>query len=58
VDINDLTIVLTHYNQSLGASAGAPSPVPEPSSLALIGFGALVLWTFARRRPIAQRRLM
>ena len=30
VNINDLTIVLTHYNQSVGSSAGGMAAVPEP----------------------------
>ena len=44
VDINDLTIVLAHYNQSIGASAGGYlSAVPEPSSLVLVGLGLFAL---------------
>ena len=33
--INDLTIVLCNYNQSLGSSGGDLSAVPEPGALAL-----------------------
>ena len=40
MDINDLTIVLANYNQSLGAGIKA---VPEPSVLALVGVGAIAL---------------
>ena len=45
VDINDLTIVLANYNQTLGASgvgssaAGVISAVPEPFALALLAAG-------------------
>ena len=46
VDINDLTIVLAHYNQTAGSSLAA---VPEPSSVALLA-GAACLVVFACRR--------
>ena len=49
VDINDLTIVLAHYGDSLGTS-GALSAVPEPSSLVLLGIGAIGLLAVASRR--------
>ena len=35
VDINDLTIVLSHFGQSAATSAAAVSAVPEPSALLL-----------------------
>jgi probable HAF family extracellular repeat protein len=43
VDINDLTIVLAHFGQSAGSSLGGMTAVPEPSTLVLIGVGAMVL---------------
>ena len=55
VDINDLTIVLSHYNQSLGASAAGMTAVPEPSGVGLFGIGAISLMAYAWRR-LAQRR--
>ena len=44
MDINDLTIVLAHYNDSAGSSAGAMAAVPEPTiaALALSALAALV----------------
>ena len=41
VDINDLTIVLANYGQSIGSSATGMAAVPEPSTLVLIGVGAI-----------------
>ena len=35
VDINDLTIVLAHYGNTVGSSAAGMAAVPEPSSLLL-----------------------
>ena len=42
VDINDLTIVLAHYNQSVGSSATGVAAVPEPSTIAIISAAALL----------------
>jgi hypothetical protein len=50
VDINDLTIVLANYNQSLGSSAGGIRAVPEPSALATLAAGLLGLLAYAWRR--------
>ncbi len=44
VDINDLTIVLANYNQTVGASLAA---VPEPGALALLAAGLAGLLAFA-----------
>ena len=52
VDINDLTIVLAHFDQTFGATPGGNvSAVPEPSSLVLVGAGAVSLFACSRRRP-------
>ena len=42
VDINDLTIVLSHFGQSV--STGSPSTVPEPGSLLLAAAAAAPAW--------------
>ena len=47
VDINDLTIVLAHYGQNLGSSAGAMAAVPEPSAIAIIVAALLGLLAYA-----------
>ena len=50
VDVNDLTIVLANYGQTAGA-AGIKA-VPEPSSVVLLGAGAIALLGYAwGRRP-------
>ena len=49
VDVNDLTIVLANFGQTLGASAGRMAAVPEPSSLMLIGLGIAALVAGVRR---------
>ena len=41
VDINDLTILLSNFNKS--AAAAGIEAVPEPSTVALIGAGAIGL---------------
>ncbi len=50
VDINDLTIVLANYGQSIGSSATGMAAVPEPSTLVLIGVGALGVLGYMQRR--------
>ena len=50
VDINDLTIVLTDYGETFAAGLAA---VPEPSSLVLLGVGAIGLLVFALRKRTA-----
>jgi hypothetical protein len=50
VDINDLTIVLADYGQSLGSSTPGMAPVPEPSSVVLLGIGAIAVPAYARPR--------
>ena len=49
MDINDLTIVLANYNQSLGSSDPSPATVPEPSTLLLVLVGLLTLSVPFRR---------
>jgi hypothetical protein len=49
VDINDLTIVLTNYGKTAGVSAGGLAAVPEPTSLVLLGVGAIGLLVLSRR---------
>ena len=53
VDINDLTIVLANYGQGVAAPAAGVAAVPEPSSLILVGLGAVALLVCVRgcRRP-------
>jgi hypothetical protein len=46
VNGSDLNIVLSNYNQSAGATAA----VPEPSTLVLLGMGAVVLVGYSCRR--------
>ena len=50
VDINDLTIVLAHYGQTLGSSAAAMAAVPEPSAIAIAAIALLGLLTCAWRQ--------
>jgi hypothetical protein len=49
VDINDLTIVLAHYNQSAGASGAGMAAVPEPSTVAIAAAALLGLLACCRR---------
>ena len=50
VDINDLSVVLTNYDKSIGSSAAGMAAVPEPSCLALLFVGTCGLLAFARHR--------
>ena len=50
VDINDLTIVLAHYNETAGSSAGPIAAVPEPSVLLLLAAGLAGLLAHAWRK--------
>ena len=43
MDVNDLTIVLTNFGHTAGASAGGISAVAEPSTLLLTAAGLLGL---------------
>ena len=43
VDVNDLTLLLAHYNQTLGSSGPSLASVPEPSALLLVLAGLLLL---------------
>ena len=57
VDINDLTIVLAHYGQSVGASAAGVAAVPEPASWAMLAAAlSAAAWAVARRRNQPKRR--
>ena len=47
VDVNDLTILLSNFGQSIGASSTGIKAVPEPSTFALLGIGAIALLAFA-----------
>ena len=50
MDINDLTIVLAHYNQTVGASAaGSLSAVPEPGASCCLAAGVAGLLAAWRR---------
>jgi hypothetical protein len=49
VDVNDLTIVLSNFGTTYGASSGIQG-VPEPSTLAPFGIGALSLLAFVWRK--------
>ena len=56
VDINDLTIVLAHYGDTIGSSAAGMAAVPEPSTLLLAAGGlagllAYVYW-FSKLRCV------
>ena len=50
VDVNDLTILLSSFGETLGASSLSVAGVPEPSSLILVGVGAVGLFGFVCRR--------
>ena len=49
VDVNDLTIVLSSFGQSIGSSLGAAAAVPEPSALLLLGIGAVALAALGKK---------
>ena len=49
VDINDLTIVLSHFGTTYGAGIEA---VPEPSIIVLLGIGAIGLLGYTWRRRV------
>ena len=50
MDINDLTVVLANYGQSVGLSTGMAA-VPEPGGLLLAVLAAVALWAFAGPGP-------
>ena len=52
VDVNDLTIVLAHFGQTLGTAGGASfSAVPEPGAVLLLAAGVAGLLAYAVRKP-------
>ena len=50
VNVNDLTIVLSHFGQTLGLPAADAAAVPEPACAVLLAIGAVTLLAFAKRR--------
>ena len=52
VDVNDLTIVLAHYNDSVSASGGGLAATPEPGTLLLVAacITSLIMYAGWRRK--------
>ena len=50
MDINDLTIVLAHYGQSVGTAGIGTHAGARCMALLVLGLGALLAWA-ARRQP-------
>ena len=55
-DINDLTIVLANYNETLGSSGAGMAAVPEPGAMALVVIGLAGALAYACRKRTRQRK--